>query len=764
MVKLLWIIIIGFLLVLPVSFAIDNYNETGGSDNFYSNGEGKFGTAGLSDSFDSQTLTIGGRKHALVADLDGDGNNEIIAVDGGTIRLFENKELDLVDNFVLDANERLSNLLAFDIDGDGFTEIIIFMEESQKMQILEFNGTNFINESSFDFNDTTANDPETIIKCGGVNDCLMAYTKNIASDGVPFIKASVFSSTGFGAGTSALDTSGSGLTYCFPKIRSMAFRDFDNDGQDEYIFSEILMRGGGTVDILQIFAIDTSSGNPVLDYDIRESVNQVSDSVGCNVGAFGGRFITSPLVEDLDGGGTMEIVVGHAKGDIVSANDQKFEISAFNAVGCNADDSCLNTNFPLLQTAQGELISNVVLANVFGDTGKVDFCVAGHDDENEELDLLCSSLLTDIPFTLSQSREFKFSTDGQYNLSTAHDNLEILMHEGKYVDIDTNIEGTGLIDTSEFVNSYGVFRIEDTTFNGSIFVKTLTRIFENERGQSSVVPVDAEKFGFNDLIAISSTNIFYTDDGLSDGGANIDNVIFDPCPDGVVIKINETMDIDVIVSDTNPVGKPQDNVNVTMTIYEGDSNEQSINFTGQSGATFSSPSGFFQMNKSIVSGNILIQAFDESNPTEIDTFDKSFDVGLFGVEKGDVTCEFDLIAEAIAEEAVGIDEATLTIDATDDAVTTGIATISGFSGLAGTTVWLIIMIFVTVFLWFETARRGFSGNSALGTIAIFNSLMIVLGARLGILSASLVVILVVVAVVILGIFLGKFFMGVRQTA
>ncbi len=756
MIKKLSILIIAFLFLIPSVISIQNYTEAGNFDSLFNNNDGKFGTVGLSDSFNSAVLA-GGRKHVLVGDLDNDGVNEIIAFEGATVSLFRDKELTPVDNFVLPANERLSNPILFDIDGDNLLEIIVFMEESKLMQILEFNQSNLFNQTSYLFNDTAVTDAQSMIKCGAVNDCLMAYTKEIDQTTVPFLRVQQFDSTAFGDMTELASSASSGFGYCFPKIRAMSYKDFENDGNNEFIFSAIFLRGSGQNPILFVRAIDTNSGFPILDYSIVDTIsNPINPSFPnalCESQGYG-RFITAPLVEDLNNGGADEIVVGHM------VDPDEFEMTAYDSTTCNANDACQLANFPLIFTAQGELISNVVLADVFGDTGKIDFCVSGHDDENEELDLLCSSLKTDLPL-LSQSREFKFSTDGQYNLSQTYDNLEIIMHEGQYVDIDVNIGSTGLKDTSEFVNSYGVFRLEDTTFNGSTFVRTLTRIFENERGQSSLVPVDAEKFGFNDLIAVSSTNIFYIDDGLSSGGARFDNIIFDPCPDGNFIKVNQTMDITAVVSDTNPAGLSQDNINVTMIVYDNDGNIQKQDFNNTpSGATIQSVN-FFKINKTIVDGEILLTAVDSSNPNDVATFDKTLDVAINGVEKGDVTCEFDLISVAVIAGEEVIEEGTLTIDATENSVVTGVGTLTDISGLAGTSVWLIIMLAFSIFMWFQGASQGWNGSSTLGAIAIIDTLFIVTGARLGILSTSLVVIITLIGVIILGVFLGRLLTGLR---
>ena len=74
------------------------------------------------------------------------------------------------------------------------------------------------------------------------------------------------------------------------------------------------------------------------------------------------------------------------------------------------------------------------------------------------------------------------------------------------------------------------------------------------------------------------------------------------------------------------------------------------------------------------------------------------------------------------------------------------------------------MIIFSFAVWSRAGEIGWSGNSALGVIAFTNALLIILGARLGILSTGLVIIITVIAVVIIGVFLGSFLTGSRANS
>jgi hypothetical protein len=164
------------------------------------------------------------------------------------------------------------------------------------------------------------------------------------------------------------------------------------------------------------------------------------------------------------------------------------------------------------------------------------------------------------------------------------------------------------------------------------------------------------------------------------------------------------------------------------------------------------------LNKTGANFNLLIEGWDSENPTIIDTQEQRFTVQNNGIEFGDVTCSSDFIAEA-EDEDEAVSEATLTEDATENAITTGMTDLANPLGISVTTFFIFIMIVITAGLWFEMAKRDFSGSSTLGAIMIFNFLMVILGARLDIFGVGLIITIVIVAIVIIGVALGKFLTG-----
>ena len=252
--KLLWLIILTMLLVLPFSIAVGqsartDYNESGNQDNQYQLGLGGFNSVLDPDTVNTaQTTTVlvtDGRKIPLVSDLDGDGFTEVIILDGRNIEIYQNKSLTFVTSFTLDtsASERFSNILLFDIDGDELREIILFAETEVELHILEYNRSVLVNQTSFNgsLSGTGAlggsNSGEAVIKCSSVERCLMVLTDQIKSSGVGTqfndLFAMHFNSTINAinpASRTVIDVGATGAgTFCLPNIRHIAVADYDGD-------------------------------------------------------------------------------------------------------------------------------------------------------------------------------------------------------------------------------------------------------------------------------------------------------------------------------------------------------------------------------------------------------------------------------------------------------------------------------------------------------------------------------------------------------
>ena len=753
MQKINLILIIGFLLLVPFSYANTDYNMSGGVNNYYQTGTGFFNTEVTATTY---SRTVGEQRSIpLVADLDGDGNNEIIILDGESIELYRNKELDIVNAFSLGTNQKVSNMIVFDIDGDNLSEIIVaqtIYPNGEKIKIIEFNGTNIINQTDLDFGVpfTTYNHKTTApigIRCRNTNDCLMVFANKVsegqtveggAEEGKLYV--TFFNSTNIGSQV-LIDTASGGHNsiICLPTILHIALADFDIDGDKDYIFTAV--ETSGTPDHVSIYYIDVTSQSPseVMQIDDTEIVGVTENDGEC--GSYNQLF-TSPLVAELDGslGNGLETVIG------TQTDDDEYNLKVYDSGGN------LEEQHPLLADADGILVSNVMLADVFPDSDNTDYCVVGYQTVTGEIDLLCGSLQD----TFVAQNELEFSMDVPYNISEGDAIWNPISHMGQHSS-ETH-EGKNI---HELINSYGVSRLDldDCSVIGLGADCTLEVIFENPVGDSVLIPVDAEKVtavgGREDLIALSSTNLFYIDDGFSNSAGEITSYTVNPCIDSTW-KINTSVTITTIVEDDD-----LDIVSSKAILYEGDSNEQDSGYTANvtSGTTNSFS---FVANKTMGTGAIKLVGRDSENLDTLDEIDLTFSVSSNGLEFGDCITEVSIAPEEEEEDEI-VTVATLTVDASENSITSGINTVMNLTGLAGTTFWLFLMLAFSIGLYFRGASIGWSGNGIVGAIAIVNLLFLVIGARVGLISTALIVILVVISVVILGVFLGRFLTGLGTT-
>ena len=105
------------------------------------------GTWNADQSYQTFTKSVGDPQLApLVADLDNDGTNEIIVLEGNTIRLYHDKTLTIVDAFTSANNWSEPMMITADLDDDGELEIIVTSGADRYVEILGYNGTHFYQE------------------------------------------------------------------------------------------------------------------------------------------------------------------------------------------------------------------------------------------------------------------------------------------------------------------------------------------------------------------------------------------------------------------------------------------------------------------------------------------------------------------------------------------------------------------------------------------------------------------------------------------
>ncbi len=768
-IKKLLIFILIFAFISSVSAQTD-YNESGFFEGNYDSDTIGFFNVALNPtvvSLNSQQQSLTNAKQpALVSNLDNAGLKEIIVLDSNAIKIMNRTSvsINIIESITIGSSgDFFSNMIAFDIDEDGFSEIIIVNTVTQFIHILEFNGTDFFSQIILNLSALSefSASSDAMIKCGRANECLLAYTRSVdipITSATRTVNAAFFNSTFVGNQLQVQTTTGQ-RGWCFPKIKQIQFVDYDETGDNtiEYTFSALEVDGNFNADEeLHVFRVDILNDNTLAEEN-EVTITDIGHVTGnlqsdCR-SELVGSFFTSPLVQESGDGAEPETWIASMK------DTDEYAIYMIDGASTNFDK-----RFPDIADADGTLLSNIFAADAFADSDTgTEFCVLGQEDTQNRLDVLCASD-TDR-FGIGLNDELQFFLDDYtdvfgFNISNGVNDWFILTHA-----VDMSRDDSS--NTDEVLTSFGVFDLDNTGAACSLIGScTLSLLFNNPEVDGASIPVDYEDIGRVDIIHTTNTVIHYLDDlfinsqvaefcgevGSIDGQCS--QYTINPCLDSTW-KINTSLTVTI-----TPFDADADQVSARVILYQGDDNEQDTGFTSNASSgftrSFSTPVSF-RINKTIADGNLQMQIRDVENEG-IRTLDLPFSVSTSGLIFGD--CVTTATTGVIGVEEIEIVvNATLTTDATVNSITTSITDIGGLVGLAGTTVWLILMVAFTLGIWFRASEMNMGGNFAVGTIAIFNALMVLLAARLGIFSTGLVVIIVVLAVVIIGVFAGRFFTG-----
>lgn len=717
-------VIILIALMSLSALALEEIPRVGG-ENHFSLGTGFFNEQMTADTTASRGLTNPSQS-PLVADLDGDNINEIIVIDSGNIRLYEGSTLTIVDAYGLTSDDELSNVFIYDIDGDNRTEIIVAEAVDEWLHIIEYNVSNFYNQSRFDLSglDHVAG-ADMVLGCRAEDDCAIFYADSTTGGGgADDIFAVHFNSSSIGSETSMDTTSWANGVACFPGIRALEIEDYDNDGIDEYIISYAENDNSAQLAVV-ILAMDVSSSSSTTEVDINEDVSSFSQGLSCTLNDRWFSF-TPPLVFDIDGSPSngMEFVIG------IRTDADSYQMRSYESDGDFLDD------YPEVIDRDGLIISNVFLMNAFPDTGTVDFCVLGFNDHSvdpAQTELTCASEQT------GEVIETNVFTGSQlYNISDVANITKYMAHSAQH-----STETTDGSNLQELVSTFGIWSLD---YSGATCALggacDMDLIYEIANTEGAVISVDAERVGRDDLIVLRPTNIHYIDDGFTNTGGAISEYVINPCLDSTW-QVNTSVGVQITVTDVDG-----DNVAARAILYDGDSNEQdsgwSANFS--SGTTISF--GFIA-NTTVSTGVLTLLARDTGNPTEEDEITLTFSVSSTGVEFGDCTTATTVTAEEEdADDGILLDESE-----SDNSITTGVNYISAATGLSATLIWLLFMAFLSIGLWQDANRK--ESAWALGIIALVEVILLIIGALLGFIGTGIIITIVVTSIAVSGLYLRR---------
>lgn len=522
-----------FVFCVPV-LGIDSYPAFGGPDGrFYSDAVSKF-NAGNEEWYIAGNPPVGTPVGMpLVADLDNNGDNEIVVLTIPSVYVYganstsEGVEVFAKTAYLTSAQESdtyFSNMIIYDIDSDGFKEVIVYSVEEKYMYILEYNGTHFFDEG---FNGSNTNwlvgnsegSSDVLIGCGDLDGCLMVYTdfSTTAIPGNRYLWASQFDATAQNVGKQIEINNVGSRGPCLPKFKSMPF-----DGSSYFFTYDVWNLGNIRLVKASINSSEHITFSEVL--GTRSSFD-VPPDCGHNRIEF-----TSPILNldfKLEPG--EEIIYGFM------VNDAEFNmVSYYNTLA-------IIKNYPWVQDATGQIIGNPFVSSAFIDSGSTSVCVIGYSsdhlvDQDGRLNILCVDEVS-AHSGPNENVEFIYphSPAPQYNITAT------LVYSVASHSIESKSEGPGG-HISEILTPYGVFSLEDRStackfcFDNSCWVQ---QICEAERewslplqDQIAIISVDFLGKEKEDLIGLTDTSLYYFSDGSINRNAYVgEGSYIQPDPD-----------------------------------------------------------------------------------------------------------------------------------------------------------------------------------------------------------------------------------------
>lgn len=702
--------------------------------NFWNSGQTSWNTAtrGLPDT---------PQYPPLVEDFDGDGSMEIAVKTSTTFKIYHNHPLTIMDSLTvgsLEGTHSASGNIAYaKLNGTNYA---IFQDKTYNvMRLITWNGTKLLQR-----NISLAGGGANIVSCD-TDSCTDVYMdleqdSGSAGDGAVYIQR--FNETGYDAGskkrvTSASDTCDSIGGYeeecCFNQIPMIAYKDINNDGVKDYVFSYVIQDSSQ----VHVVAYQTNSTNGYSNiYDTPISISNSAHGF-CNTGTAKNSF-TSPLVGDFDEAQAdgLETVVGYE-----GASD------GFNMKILGSNGAVIQTH-PAITTTGGNLLGNPFIAKAFDDTSeindpRVDYCLMGNDPTNSRFNILCGSQVHQSLFTGTIEYDYE---PFPYNFSTGYGQYSMVTHSNTA----TSSDSWNGVDFDEILTSYGNYKLRPFELDPLGVDNILVPIWNNSvKNVTSLIMVDPEKIGRPDIIETTNTNVYYLDDGYTNSPAQIGSPSIDPCPEGGTMRINTTVNIQVPVSD------PENNdVRAQAFLYAGTPYNQSSGWTAffPSGTTFPFT---FVANVTTPSAVILIQATDTVNNLTIVNDSIPFSVASIGNGAGEGTiCNVhgSNTTTINASQAVG---ANLTANQADNVVrNTGVQIDEGWGLHIGlTALWVIFMLVVAIIIFIKHPIP----THSLGVVGFVEIGMLYLGWALGFIDGMVIVIFTIFGLIALGFMVVRMF-------
>lgn len=614
----------------------------------------------------SRTLNVANNS-ALVGELDGDNENEIVIQDANTIRIYRSNTLNIVSSYTLPTNYTYGQAQLYDINGNSHKEILVPGISSAYPAVLvlsEAGGTLHLNKTiTLGISGACAGiafSKVQLVCDNGASGCVAGLSQYVV--GSPHDHAAViydfFNETHVINGSSLDFTCNDvGALACPNKLGEGQYADYDASGNPSFIYSwlNFTHETGGHESIIIDFIKINSTGNPYRSLRITKDIGDAVKSFNCtntlwtsdsSASPGAGSVFTNPVTYDFIGGssgGAMQTAIGYMT-DKGQAN-----IALFNTDGTEYKlfPSQIGAKF------DGDLLGNIFRTNIFtegklGLTSKeTDFCMQSYSNADKKVYFPCGSVIgfdyTDsIHLSSSSSIQFYQSVSNLSNFSTSPNFLNTISNS---VDMSSLITGTEGNNLDEISSSYGISQsaiTEASCSSGGIGVTAkcpLTLIYSNPKTNAVFIPVDVEKAGKDDVLMSQNNVLWYLNDGYAVQPPSITDISTNPCFDSV-------WNLSTLVLVTATLNDPEGfNVGADAILYYGTPYAQDSGWTANytSGTTISFN---FVANVSISSGTLRIYGRN-TNTATTSHYDLPFNVGTNGQVFGESSCSRNINATTL---------------------------------------------------------------------------------------------------------------------
>lgn len=679
----------------------------------------------------------------ILCDIDGDTISDIIIKSNNVIVIYQGESLTyLGGKAYASANSSISNIVCQDIDSSGENNIIFYDNGEHSIKGFHYNGTEIVwtfNHSAVDniSNSNPTAQLHSMLGCDG-SYCLVGIDQ-IASpvfdtqkwDFLSFDVNSIIER--YDPGTSDV------WNACSPSVLSVPVIDSDRDGIKEYHFGGYYSDPtGGQGDGFWIRTLSINSSGSItpehyVTYGDEHGMFDeftTTDAWECGLGTVK-NFLASPVtVADInlvpsDG---YELIMAV----VTDSGNEEYHIYTINPITFNVID-----HYPNTYTPNAVRVSNVFIANIFGDTDTVDFCAMGIDSSGI-VDVTCGSPLTGSYLADS----IIYHMQGTYYLPQSSQLYSLMAHS-----VNSEIDAA-----SEVLTTFGIL-----DFNSVTTTCQLTNLcqgtydFHNIKGEAASLSVDAGNVGYDDMILLTNTTLWYIDDERSNFNCKEQSCLtrIKICPpEGSSWKQNTTVEFIINTSEIDG-----NNVFFNISLYYGRTYQ--VNSSNRNVSANTITSEYFTVVNLTNYDLWHIEVWESNEPDEVFAYSGSFSVSNIGAEYGDgcSVITFDPIIDA--------DDDGVTDDDDGDAITNTIETFTQSSGLPKSIIWLGIMIIVALTIIIPVANQGQPMLAVLIT-AFIEFILLIVGTILGYLPIAYLISLIVIGILLIGFGVSKIITQTRS--